>query len=178
MNIFVLDRNPEQSAKYLADKHVVKMVVESGQMIANAFSLEHLADSTCPKTQKGLPRSHSYLHHPCSKWTLESKDNFLWLCHHGLAIAHEYTLRYGKRHFTEDFLWWAMFRWDSADNINHEHEGLTEFAVAIPETAKAYEIAKTLPDVVDKYRAYYALDKAYLAKWTVRDIPPFMRGTQ
>lgn len=175
MNIFKLDNNPEQAAKYLADIHVRKMVVETAQMLANAFSPQHLADITCPRTQDGAVRKHSYLHHPCSKWVLESEGNFLWLCHHGVAIAHEYTLRYGKRHFTEDFIWWAMFRWDSADNLNHDNSELAEFAVAIPTTAKAYAIAQTLPDVVDKYRAYYALDKASIATWTVRDTPFFMR---
>ena len=36
MNIFVLDKTPEMSAKYHCDKHVVKMILESGQMLCTA----------------------------------------------------------------------------------------------------------------------------------------------
>ena len=34
MNIFVVDEDPRVAAKSLCDKHVVKMIVESGQMLS------------------------------------------------------------------------------------------------------------------------------------------------
>ena len=36
MNIFVLDRNPAVAATMLCDKHVVKMIVETAQMLCTA----------------------------------------------------------------------------------------------------------------------------------------------
>ena len=36
MNIFVLHDNPIIAAKYQCDKHVVKMILESGQMLSTA----------------------------------------------------------------------------------------------------------------------------------------------
>ena len=36
MNIFVLDRNPEIAAQQQCDKHVVKMILESAQMLCTA----------------------------------------------------------------------------------------------------------------------------------------------
>ena len=42
MNIFVLDRDPELAAKYHCDKHVVKMVLESAQMMCAAHWMSHL----------------------------------------------------------------------------------------------------------------------------------------
>lgn len=43
MNIFALDRDPVTAARWLCDKHISKMIVESGQMLANLFSPEQLA---------------------------------------------------------------------------------------------------------------------------------------
>ena len=34
MNIFVLDKDPKISAEMMCDKHVVKMIVESAQMLS------------------------------------------------------------------------------------------------------------------------------------------------
>jgi len=58
MNIFCIDKDPIQSAKWLCDQHVNKMVLESAQMVANCFSHEVLAEA--PKTKKGTPRKYSY----------------------------------------------------------------------------------------------------------------------
>ncbi len=37
MNIFVLDLNPALAAQYQADKHIVKMVLESAQLLCSPF---------------------------------------------------------------------------------------------------------------------------------------------
>ena len=39
MNIFVLDRNPVIAAQMQCDKHIVKMIVESGQMLSTAHRM-------------------------------------------------------------------------------------------------------------------------------------------
>lgn len=170
MNIFVLDRNPKQSARYLCNIHVRKMLVESAQMLSNAFPESALA--LAPKTQKDTIRRHSYLHHPCSKWVIESGGNFDWLTEHALEIAQEYTRRTGKVHFTEDFVKWVDANRDLASNV--EPGPLTEFAVAISPDKIAYEPCQKLTDVVEKYRLYYKLDKAQIAKWP-GEPPEFMR---
>ena len=36
MNIFVLDEDPQVAAQMMCDKHVVKMIVESAQMLSTA----------------------------------------------------------------------------------------------------------------------------------------------
>ena len=77
MNIFCIDKDPIQSAKWLCDQHCNKMVLESAQMVANCFTLETLAE-LAPKTQKGTARKHSYYNHPCSIWTRESYENYMW----------------------------------------------------------------------------------------------------
>ena len=39
MNIFVLDRNPVIAAQMQCDKHIVKMIVESGQMLSTVHRM-------------------------------------------------------------------------------------------------------------------------------------------
>ena len=39
MNIFVLDRSPQAAAQMQCDRHVVKMVLESAQMLCTAVNL-------------------------------------------------------------------------------------------------------------------------------------------
>ena len=39
MNIFVLDINPKTAAQMQCDKHVVKMIVESAQMLSTAHRM-------------------------------------------------------------------------------------------------------------------------------------------
>ena len=39
MNIFVLDKNPVKAAEYHCNKHVVKMILEAGQMLCAAHWL-------------------------------------------------------------------------------------------------------------------------------------------
>ena len=39
MNIFVLDKNPIKAAQQHCDKHVVKMILESAQMLSTAHRI-------------------------------------------------------------------------------------------------------------------------------------------
>ena len=98
MNIFVTDRDPVKSAQCLPDKHVVKMPLESCQMLAIVASKEWghgfgklpKIDGTSYLTEKGAFRNH-----PCTIW---AQENYRWLIEHGLALCYEYTHRYGKIH--------------------------------------------------------------------------------
>ena len=53
MNIFVVDEDPEVAARQLCDKHVVKMILESAQMLCTV-ALEH--GFRCA-IQKGAPKA-------------------------------------------------------------------------------------------------------------------------
>ena len=98
MNIFVTDPNPFTSAQCLPDKHIVKMPLETCQMLAivasdkwgHNFGTLPKLDGTPYKTEKGAFRNH-----PCTVW---AQSNYTWLIMHGLALCKEYTYRYGKTH--------------------------------------------------------------------------------
>jgi len=155
MNIFVLDENPKTAAQYMCDKHVVKMIVESAQLLSMAYPLGRLAREDCPKTKMGNCRKYSMsqLHHPCSKWVVKSLSNWKWLLKHAKELCKEYTQRYGKRHFSERFINWCSENTPLLNNCE-----LTPFAQAMPETY-------FMKDAVDAYRLYYIYDKSKFAKW-------------
>ena len=102
MNIFVTDRDPKISAESLPDKHVVKMPLETCQVLSIVFShwyfdwgddLVKKIDGTPYGTQKGAVSNH-----PCTQWAGQSLENCAWLIQHGCALSTEYTHRYGKEH--------------------------------------------------------------------------------
>ena len=160
MNIFCIDKDPIQSAKWLCDQHCNKMVLESAQMVANCFSEEVL--ESAPKTKKGTTRKYSYWKHPCSIWARETLGNLDWLLRHSLAMEVERLDRGFNPHFSVEFLEWAL------DNIERSvcPEGeLTEFAIAISEDMKCRKVTgfDTLHRVV-QYQLYYRYDKRF-ATW-------------
>ena len=133
MNIFVLDLDVNKCASMYHNKHVVKMVLETAQMLCSA----HEPDIA--------PYKRTHYNHPCSKWARASTANYLWLCDLGKAIAQEYTKRYGKRHKSEDVIDWCE---------QHIPESipsgdLTRFAQAMPDEYKDI-------DPIIGYNQYYA----------------------
>ena len=101
MNIFVTDPDPYISAQCLPDKHIVKMPLETCQMLSivasskwgHGFGTLPKLDGTPYKTDKGAFRNH-----PCTIW---AQQRWSWLIRHGLALCDEYTYRYGKIHSCE-----------------------------------------------------------------------------
>lgn len=118
MNIFVTDSCPQLSAKALDDKRVIKMILETAQMLSTVirFFDENYANT------KGLYRK-THSGHPCVKWASRSKANYLWLLDHMDALLKEYTVRFGKQHKSGD-LFQALS--DFAPRLRDE--GLTPFA--------------------------------------------------
>lgn len=168
MNIFVTDKDPVVAAQNLCDKHINKMIVESAQMLANTFSLERLAESDCPRSQKGSPRSHGYSKHPCTLWTCKSKANIQWLIEHALEMNNERKYRWEDKpdHFSIEFIKWCK---ENLDDSEVEETKLTEFAIAISDNMHCRQAVNDFDSLsaVDKYRLYYKHDKPF-AKWTKR----------
>ena len=141
MNIFVLDENPAIAATYACDKHVVKMILESAQML-------------CAVHPEGTaPYKRSFYNHPCTKWVRESSDNYEWLIQHAHALCDEYTSRYGKEHKTREVIEWCDENRPELPEI-----GLTAFAQAMPDEYKS-------DDVFDSYQKYLINEKQHFAKW-------------
>ncbi len=162
MNIFFVNNDAKLCAQELPDIYTGskskggKMIIESCQMLANAYpSLE-----SAPLTQKGEVRKHSYLHHPCSKWVLGSLSHFQWLLDHALAMVEEKQFRGGKLHFSSCFLDWCKY-----NPPNLTDNGWIDPPACMPEEF-------ILGDSQRSYRTYLIKGKRHLSfTWTGRQAP-------
>jgi len=132
MNIFVTDLCPIKSAQVLPDKHIVKMPLETCQMLSivastkwgHGFGDLPKLDGTPYKTDKGAFRNH-----PCTIW---AQQRWSWLIRHGLALCDEYTYRYGKIHSCEKTILHA--------------ENIFPFQYLGSAADKTWEFARAMPD--------------------------------
>ena len=98
MNIFYLDKSPVVAAKVQYNKHVVKMILESAQMLCAAHHM--LGDIEDPKYPVYIPYKLAHKNHPSTIWVRENAAHYNWLYNHMRALGHEYNLRYGKTHMS------------------------------------------------------------------------------
>ena len=162
MNIFVTDPDPSVSAQCLPDKHVVKMPLETCQMLSIVCSEEwghnygkiYRNDGQPYQTKKGAFRNH-----PCTIWANDTLENAWWLLTHGLALCAEYTHRYGKIHSCQRPLQETTHLLPSADHTKH-----TPFVFAGPDV---YKHDKTI-DIFTAYK-YYIASKPWAASNYLRD---------
>ena len=150
MNIFILDYNIKKCAEYHCDQHVIKMILESVQILCTALFKHGFKTPYKPTHQK----------HPCVLWAELSYDNFIWLKNLAKALNEEYKYRYNKKidHKSITVL-------NDISGLEFKKHGLTEFAQAMPEKYKV----KGNP--VLAYRKFYVGEKMNFAKWSKRNIP-------
>lgn len=88
MNIFATSSSPERSARALDDRRVIKMAVESAQLLSTAM------------WQRGLdpPYRPTHVAHPAVRWTGATQGNYRWVLRHFEALVAEYHRRFGGVH--------------------------------------------------------------------------------
>ena len=158
MNIFYLDRDPVVAAQMMCDKHVVKMILESAQMLCTAH---RVLDGEEYANKMGLYKM-AHKNHPSTIWVRSSFYNYRWLFKHYDALMEEYTYRYGKTHATSR-LRDALLR--PPKNISLSDAG-GDPPQCMPDYCKG-------EDTVLAYQNYYILEKSGFAKWTKREAPVF-----
>lgn len=152
MNIFILDEDPVQAAKYQCDKHVVKMILESAQLLSGVH--RHFGVNVGYNLGKG------HMNHPCSIWARTSYANYDWLMAHADALGQEYYTRYGKIHKSSE----VIDSLPTASLYDFSLSDLTPFAKCVPDDLRHLE-------TVDAYRLYYCREKAEFAKWKDGNVP-------
>ena len=151
MNIFYLSDDPRKCAEYHCDKHVVKMIVETAQLLSSAH---HLSGTESEKLYK---LTHS--NHPCAIWTRQSVQNYEWLVRLGLELCKEYTRRYKRRHKTQDVIEWC-----------HKHTPeLPHIGFSCPPQAMPEEYRGK--DCIVAYKKYYVGEKSRFAVWKYSRVP-------
>ena len=154
MNIFILDKEVEKCAEYHCDKHVIKMILESAQMLSAVVRLNG--------HDIGYKLTHK--NHPCTIWARESLSNYNWLVRLTRLLNYEYRYRYDKdiNHKSYDLV--KTLPIPDLPDI-----GLTPFAQAMPEQYKNKNAVKA-------YRDYYINEKSSFLTWTKRKKPTWMNN--
>jgi hypothetical protein len=80
LNIFYLDNDPEIAAKYHCDKHVVKMILETAQVLTAVKHRYGETDTTYKCTHKN---------HPSTKWAGDRTLHYVWLWKLGIELCRE-----------------------------------------------------------------------------------------
>ena len=154
MNIFVTDHCPIQSARNLPDKHIVKMPLETCQMLAIIYSDWYYGVGKLHKVN-GQPYATArgaFRNHPCTQWAAANQFNLAWLIRHGQALCAEYKARYNKQHacapaiLEADYIYKRCFN-HHADEMYHK---VTSFTRAMPEDIKF----DTTIDTITAYKRY------------------------
>jgi len=182
MNIFILSEEREplvhyaQQAQYHIDKHVVKMIAESTQMLVTSLVTTYNAGklAAAPKIANNMPckpLSASMTKHPCTQWTCASIINTNYLACLALQLCHEHQYRYplSAEH--------AYMPWLSSLVAELTMLGFgptaalpSQFAVAVKDANKR-TIATDHANALDIYRDYYVRDKRSFATWKKRMKP-------
>ena len=176
MNVFYLDSDPIRCATYHNDKHVVKMILESAQLLSTAHRLLDNFGIVTYKGPNGRNRSDHLLpddiknqllyrvthkNHPSAVWCRSSNENYDWLYRLFIALGDEYTYRYGGTHKCISTL--ALHLEEAPREI--PLVGFNEPPPAMP------DIYKVDGDSVASYRNYYIGEKHKMAKWSKRGQP-------
>jgi hypothetical protein len=158
------------------DKHVVKMIVESAQMLSTAHRVldgekvvakrngRKYTTFQHPTLDDVLYKS-VHVNHPCTQWTIETSENYLWHYDHFVALAEEYTYRYGKTH--RSFTLLKEHLRNLPENISVGQR--TQFRLAM----KSHPECMDENDPVTSYRKFYCTKKERISPivWTIRSVP-------
>lgn len=163
MNLFLLDASPVMCAAYHCDKHVVKMVLETAQILCSAHWL-------CDEDIGPGWYRPTHLHHPIVQWAAHEALAYDFTYVMFKALAAEYEYRYGREHLS-----WTKF----GDILNvrphyiPERESVVNwFPLCMP--PQYWPTGKqnvSLATAVKAYRAYYRGEKQRMFQWTGRGIP-------
>lgn len=146
MNIFFTDYDPVFAARNLSDKHCVKMVLETAQLLCS------------PHGPGVAPYKRTHYNHPCAIWARTSVNNYCWLLQHAYSLCEEYTIRYGKTHKSQQVVDWCAA---NMNKIVFTSDLFTEPPQCMPEKYKS-------KSVIGAYRKYYIGEKLSFAKWKTK----------
>lgn len=170
MNIFFLHIRTKICASYHVDRHVVKMILETAQLLCTAI---WVLGGTAP-----LKETHK--NHPSAIWARSGRVNWKWLRKLGLALCKEYTFRYGKTHKLEP----VLRELEPPTNLPdvpffpppQAMPDIYKEKVVLSDTSGKSNIIAT----IRAYRKYYVIGKKHLHLWKTRhawknrNIPSFI----
>lgn len=182
MNIFYLHKDPQIAAQMHVDKHCVKMILESCQLLCTAHRMLD-GDQIMGKTATGrnvkrwvlsderndVLYSATHVNHPSAVWCRSGSENYMWLWVLLDELCKEYTYRYEKIHKCESSGLVAALK-QMPHNIPLDH--FTDPTPAMPNQYKVFG------DGVQSYRNYYNGEKQRMFSWKKRQPPEWIHNVQ
>ena len=172
MNLFALSPSPNQSARFMCDKHIPKMCVEGMQTLVSSMLISGAPPDKMPLTAKGEPHRGGYKHHPLTLWAAETYANWRWMFSHTEALCSEFLHRFGKEHAVADQLIHLRKAFSWSDYIPNTHEDEPSKPIYFERCFNQSQ-GENL-DLIDTdlwpcdheaYREFYRRDKQTFAKW-------------
>lgn len=186
MNIFYLSSDPVQCAQWHVDKHCVKMILESAQLLSTTHRVldgtptiekKYVAgslparwrnvkrwslpeDSRFPKDRDRVVYQATHMNHPSAVWVRDSNENYNWLFRLFTCLMDEFNYRYEKEHVCRKLV---PYLWLPPATI-----AVKPFTQPTPAMPDEY---KVIGDSITSYHNYYRGAKARMAAWKKRDIP-------
>lgn len=160
MNIFASSFDPVESAIALDDRRLIKMVLESAQLMSTAV---RVVDGNYTADKLGLYKA-THANHPCSVWARSNVNAYVWLGEHADALVAEYGRRFKKVHASKNIIVACNIHWGfGAFPIGCQYNSLT-----LPNCArnKSLDLDFTHLPVHDAYKAYLN------ARWDMDKRPP------
>jgi len=188
MNIFYLSHDVAECAMWHVDKHVVKMILETCQLLSTAHRLidgsseieeRYVAgssparrrlikrwslplDERFPADRNNVVYQATHMNHPSAVWCRANDENYIWLFELLKALLKEYTYRYGKHHVCTKMLPYL--------SLTPAKIKKSAFYAPIPAMPDEYKVKG---DSLGSYHNYYRGAKARMAAWKKRDVPPW-----
>lgn len=160
MNVFACDEGPVTAASYLADRHVVKMTLETAQILS----------TVCHHKSIGFEGQYKPTHqrHPVVLVATADPAYLNWLINHGYGLANEYSRRFGRLH-------------KSAAIIAGANVALADYFGPAGLSAAPYcgPAEHRTDSIVESYRRYLRAKYQQWgsdARWTNSNPPTWMEG--
>jgi len=164
MNIFYLDKRPDDCAEMHADKHCVKMILEYAQMLSTAHRVldENSSDILYKATHKN---------HPSTVWVRSSAQHYDWLFRLFRMLSAEYSMRYSSEDkFKVHKTWDKLGKILETPPKNIKDNGWVDPPQCMPDHCKN-------DDTVTAYRNYYMTEKASISVWKYSNMPSWFINT-
>ena len=193
MNIFYLSEDPRQAAEWMVDKHVVKMILETAQILSTVHRVidgqEVEVTYKIPAKVVEMPFEGTTITKPAKMrkkkvWVLEdNRNDILYAATH---INHPSTV--WARQSVENYNWLVDHLFALGDEYTYRygkrHATITKLGLTLqspPFALKEWDATlmpscmpdecKISTDPVMNYREYYRTSKASMHSWKKRDVP-------
>ena len=162
MNIFFLSIDTTDCVKQYSDQHVVKMLLETAQLLCTVHRVLNTGN-------EDVPYKATHMNHPCSVWARDTLGNYLWLVELGKSLAWEYKHRFNRSHKSAEVIRWCEL--NTPESLSGAFYDPPQ--VMAPELQKKFATEGYKALYVNKYITGMQ-NKRTRMRFTQRDVPNFI----